>query len=130
MSAWRPASQPIGGTCSRTTPPRYYSTTRWPLDPHSFAAGALTFLRLRRFDDDAVGVFAGRILARGVAGCGTSGAAGSVSEARRACAGIIHMRWSGAWMLLAICAYLAASRAEIAPSARWWSTVDSGGLPH
>lgn len=87
--------------------PRYYSTTRWPLDPHSFAQGALTFLRLRRFDDGAV-EFAGSILERGVEELWDERRGGfrfqkHAGHAQR----IIHMRWSQAWMLRAVCAYLA-----------------------
>lgn len=92
--------------------PRYYSTTRWPLDPHSFAQGALTFLRLRRFDDGAVD-FAGRILARGVQELWDERRGGFRFQKHAGHAqGIIHMRWSQAWMLRAVCAYLA----ETSPS--------------
>lgn len=97
--------------------PRYYSTTRWPLDPHSFAqgpsrscgcAGSTTM----RSNSPAASWRAGS------RSCGRAARRVPFPEARRACAGIIHMRWSQAWMLRAICAYLAANRAEIAPSAR------------
>lgn len=89
--------------------PRYYSTTRWPLDPHSFAQGVLTFLRLRRFDDGA-GEFAERILRRGVAELWDERRGGFRFQKHAGNAqGIIHMRWSQAWMLRALCAYLSAT---------------------
>jgi hypothetical protein len=88
--------------------PRYYSTTRWPLDPHSFAQGALTFLRLARFQPDAR-EFAGRILARGVEELWDERRGGFRFQKHAGHAqSIIHMRWSQAWMLRALCAYLAA----------------------
>jgi hypothetical protein len=87
--------------------PRYYSTTRWPLDPHSFAQGALTFLRLQRFSPDGRD-FAGRILARGVEELWDEARGGFRFQKHPGHAQqIIHMRWSQAWMLRALCAYLA-----------------------
>jgi hypothetical protein len=89
--------------------PRYYSTTRWPLDPHSFAQGALTFLRLARFAPDAL-EFAGRILARGVDELWDEKRGGFRFQKHQGHAqGIIHMRWSQAWLLRALCAYVAAT---------------------
>jgi hypothetical protein len=90
--------------------PRYYSTKRWPLDPHSFAQGALTFLRLRRFDDHAT-EFAGRILARSVEELWDERRGGFRFQKHAGYAQrIIHMRWSQAWMLRALCAWLAPRR--------------------
>lgn len=87
--------------------PRYYSTTRWPLDPHSFAQGALTFLSLERFDPGAR-EFAGRILARGVEELWDERRGGfRFQKHARHAQGIIHMRWAQAWMLRALCGYLA-----------------------
>ena len=87
--------------------PRYYSTTRWPLDPHSFAQGALTFLRLSRFQPDAQ-EFAGRILARGIDELWDERRGGfRFQKHPRHAQSIIHMRWSQAWMLRALCAWLA-----------------------
>ncbi|MHB8078579.1 MAG: hypothetical protein ACYDIE_04915 [Candidatus Krumholzibacteriia bacterium] len=89
--------------------PRYYDRSRWPLDPHSFAQGALTFLRLARFDPDGV-EFSGRILARGVAELWDERRGGfRFQKHRHHTQGIIHLRWSQAWMLRALCAYLAAA---------------------
>ena len=87
--------------------PRYYSTTRWPLDPHSFAQGALTFLCLARFQPDAR-EFAGRILRRGVEELWDEQRGGFRFQKHAGHAQkIIHMRWSQAWMLRAMCAWLA-----------------------
>lgn len=96
--------------------PRYYSTTRWPLDPHSFAQGALTFLRLARFETNA-GEFAGRILARGVDELWDEKRGGFRFQKHNGHAQkIIHMRWSQAWMLRALCAYLAATDPRTSPT--------------
>ena len=97
--------------------PRYFSTRRWPLDPHSFAQGALTFLRLARFQPDAA-EFAGRILARGVDELWDEQRGGfRFQKHPRHTQRIIHMRWSQAWMLRALCAYLA-SPSTVATKAR------------
>ncbi|MCB1184550.1 hypothetical protein KDM41_14060 [bacterium] len=88
--------------------PRYYTTSRYPLDPHSFAQGALTFLRLARFDADAV-PFAARILQRGSEELWDEKRGGfRFQKHRRYAQKSIHMRWSQAWMFRALCAYLAA----------------------
>lgn len=87
--------------------PRYYSHKRWPLDPHSFAQGALTFLRLSRFLPDGRD-FAGTILTRGIDELWDERRGGfRFQKHPRHAQGIIHMRWSQAWMLRALCAYLA-----------------------
>jgi hypothetical protein len=87
--------------------PHYYTTTRWPLDPHSFAQGALTFLRLARFQPEAR-AFAGAILARGIDELWDERRGGFRFQKHASHAqGIIHLRWSQAWMLRALCAYLA-----------------------
>lgn len=88
--------------------PRYYSTSRWPLDPHSFAQGALTFLRLQRFAPDARD-FARRILGRGIAELWDESRGGfRFQKHPRHAQAEIHMRWSQAWMLRALCGYLSA----------------------
>jgi hypothetical protein len=87
--------------------PLYYAHRRWPLDPHSFAQGALTFLELARFDANGPG-FADRILARGIAELWDERRGGFRFQRRRLYSqGIIHMRWSQAWMLRALCGRLA-----------------------
>ena len=88
--------------------PRYYTHRRWPLDPHSFAQGALTFLALARFDADGP-AFADRILQRGIAELWDERRGGFRFQKQRLYSqGIIHMRWSQAWMFRALCARLAA----------------------
>jgi hypothetical protein len=89
--------------------PRYYSTRRWPLDPHSFAQGALTFLNLRHLDENAV-EFAGCILRRGVEELWDNRRNGFRFQKHKGYSqGIIHMRWSQAWMFRALCAYIVAT---------------------
>jgi len=86
--------------------PRYYTSSRFPLDPHSFAQGALTFLRLSRFESRSLD-FAGRILARGVDELWDERRGGFRFQKHRHYAqSTIHMRWSQAWMFRALCAYL------------------------
>lgn len=87
--------------------PRYYTTRAWPLDPHSFAQGALTFLRLAEFDDDGI-PFAQRILERGIVELWDDRRGGfRFQKHPRYSQRIIHMRWSQAWMFRALCAFLA-----------------------
>jgi len=87
--------------------PRYYTTSRYPLDPHSFAQGALTFLRLERFEPGAV-EFAGLILDRGITELWDERRGGFRFQKHRHFAqSTIHMRWSQAWMFRALTAYLA-----------------------
>jgi hypothetical protein len=86
--------------------PRYYSHRAWPLDPHSFAQGALTFLRLRRYDAEAV-EFATRILARGIEELWDEKKRGfRFQKHPNYSQNTIHMRWSQAWMFRALSAYL------------------------
>ena len=87
--------------------PRYYTHSLYPLDPHSFAQGALTFLRLRRFRPDAVD-FADRILRRGIEELWDERRGGFIFQKhRRFTQRAIHLRWSQAWMFRALCARLA-----------------------
>lgn len=86
--------------------PHYYTNSRYPLDPHSFAQGTLTFLRMQRFDPEGR-AFAGRILARGIAELWDERRGGFMFQKhRRYRQRTIHMRWSQAWMFRALCAYL------------------------
>lgn len=87
--------------------PNYYTTTKWPLDPHSFAQGALTFVRLRHLDPDAIS-FARIILNRGVKELWDEKKGGfRFQKHPRYTQNIIHMRWSQAWMYRSLCAFLA-----------------------
>ncbi|MFH2052585.1 MAG: hypothetical protein ABIK96_08990 [bacterium] len=89
--------------------PRYYATSLYPLDPHSFAQGALTFLRLKRFDPSGP-AFAAAILDRAVAELWDERRGGFRFQKHRYYAQpIIHMRWSQAWLFRALCAHLADS---------------------
>jgi len=86
--------------------PRYYTTRKYPLDPHSFAQGAITFLRLAAYDSGAE-EFAREILLRCVAELWDDGRGGVCFQKHRGYSqGTIHMRWSQAWMFRALCAYL------------------------
>ncbi|MDO9695448.1 MAG: hypothetical protein Q7W56_12020 [Candidatus Latescibacteria bacterium] len=90
--------------------PRYYTTSLYPLDPHSFAQGALTFLSLRRLQPDAV-AFADRILGRGIEELWDERRGGfRFQKHRRHTQPAIHLRWSQAWMFRALCARLALHR--------------------
>lgn len=87
--------------------PRYYTTSLYPLDPHGFAQGALTFLRLRRLQPDAA-AFADRILERGIDALWDERRGGfRFRRHRRYTQSTIHLRWSQAWMFRALCARLA-----------------------
>jgi hypothetical protein len=87
--------------------PRYYTTSLYPLDPHSFAQGALTFLSLHRLQPDAV-VFADRILHRGIEELWDERRGGfRFQKHRHHTQNAIHLRWSQAWMFRALCARLA-----------------------
>ncbi len=92
--------------------PRYFTTSLYPIDPHSFAQGALTFLRLSCFREDAV-EFSGRILQRGIEELWDERRGGfRFQKHRRYAQRAIHMRWSQAWMLRALCGYLARDESE------------------
>lgn len=91
--------------------PLYYTHRQWPLDPHSFAQGALTFLALKRFDAGGP-AFADRILTRGIEELWDERRGGFRFQKQRLYSqGIIHMRWSQAWMFRALCARLDAGQA-------------------
>ncbi len=87
--------------------PRYYSHRIHPLDPHSFAQGAITFLRLERFDRNGP-TMARRILERAVELLWDDQRGGFIFQVqRRYRQRQIHLRWSQAWMYKALCWYLA-----------------------
>jgi len=89
--------------------PRYYTYRRWPLDPHSFAQGALTFLALARLDESGP-EFADRILLRGIEELWDDRRGGFRFQKQRLYSqGVIHMRWSQAWMFRALRARVAAT---------------------
>jgi hypothetical protein len=87
--------------------PRYYVDRAWPMDPHSFAQGALTFLALADLDPGGP-EFADRVLARGIEELWDERRGGfRFQKQRHYTQGIIHMRWSQAWMFRALRARLA-----------------------
>jgi hypothetical protein len=87
--------------------PRYYTNSKFPIDPHSFAQGALTFLQLQRLQPDAVD-FADRILRRGIAELWDQRRGGFIFQKQRGYTQrIVHLRWSQAWMFRALCERLA-----------------------
>lgn len=86
---------------------RYYPGDRYPLDPHSFAQGALTFLALSRFSHCPPPETAAAILRRGIELLWDDRRNGFVfRQGRWVRNRTVHMRWSQAWMFRAICSYL------------------------
>lgn len=89
--------------------PRYFEHSRWPIDPHSFAQGALTFLQLARYNDEYT-EFARRILAQGIDELWDERHGGFRFQKHRFYSQpAIHLRWAQAWMFRALCAWLAAT---------------------
>ncbi len=87
--------------------PRYYAHRLHPIDPHSFAQGAITFLTLERFWSRGP-EFAAKILERGIDLLWDDRRRGFRFQRQRLYAqGQIHLRWSQAWMFKALCALLA-----------------------
>ena len=83
----------------------------YPLDPHTFAQGAITFSKLRRHDEDGI-AFAHKITAKAIELLWDP--ASSTFRTRKSGTSIDrtrYMRWSQAWMFRAICAVLARERA-------------------
>jgi hypothetical protein len=79
----------------------------YPLDPHSSAQAALTFLRLSESIEDGTG-FVRAILDRCVDHLWDARRGGFSFQKRRLYTiRTIHMRWSQAWMFRALCAHLA-----------------------
>lgn len=92
--------------------PRYYPGRIWPLDAHSAAQGALTFLALARHGADHR-EFARRILERSIAELWDERRGGFVTRRSRLLTDrTIYIRWSQAWMFTAICRCLAAEKGE------------------
>lgn len=97
----------------------YFPGRPYPLDPHSFAQGALTFLAVA---DDGGGLenapeadrsFAGRILSRGVELLWNDQRGGFVQQRGPHIRDrTIYLRWSQAWMFRALCAWLAATEGK------------------
>ena len=87
---------------------KYYSDSKYPLDPHSFAQGAITFLKLSRHDPDAVET-AGKILSRGINLLWNERKKGFIFQRYRYYTNpVVHLRWSQAWMFRAIGRFLSA----------------------
>jgi hypothetical protein len=88
-----------GDGAAMTSPGRPY-----PLDPHSFAQGAITFAALAGLDPDGPEL-AGMILRRAVDLLWDDRRAGFIYSRGRVLENrAIHLRWCQAWMLRAICA--------------------------
>jgi len=87
---------------------KYFSHSKYPLDPHSFAQGAITFLKLSRHDPDAIET-AGNILSRGIDLLWNERRKGFIFQRYRHYTNpVIHLRWSQAWMFRAISLFLSA----------------------
>ncbi len=85
---------------------KYYSDSLYPIDPHSFAQGTVTFLRLARFDQAAKDT-AKAILERGIELLWDDRRSGFIYRINRTgSVRTIHLRWSQAWMFRALCLYL------------------------
>ena len=92
---------------------RYYPGDRYPLDPHTFAQGALTFQVLSRFSHCPPPEAAGAILRKGVELLWDDRRNGFVfRQGRWVRNRTVHMRWSQAWMFRAICRYLSSGEGE------------------
>lgn len=90
----------------------YYPGKGYPLDPHSFAQAALTFLALRRRGPENRS-FARRILERAVALLWDGGRCVFVTRRNRFIADRTpYLRWSQSWMFRACSALLAVEAAE------------------
>lgn len=91
---------------------RYYPERRYPLDPHSFAQAALTFLALDRRDPENR-TFARRILERAME-CLWNADRGIFVTRRSSLLTdrTPYLRWSQAWMFRALSALLAVEAAE------------------
>lgn len=89
---------------------KYYSHNRYPLDPHSFAQGAITFLKLSPYFEDSLQM-SGSILKRGIEILWDDRREGFIfRKNRRHRNRIIYLRWSQAWMFRALSLYLKALR--------------------
>jgi hypothetical protein len=92
--------------------PYYYPGRAWPLDAHSAAQGALTFLALAHHGADHR-TFARRIIERSVAELWDERRGGFITRRSRLVTDrTIYIRWSQAWMFTAICRCLAAEKGE------------------
>jgi hypothetical protein len=99
--------------------PRYWPDRRYPIDAHSAAQGALTFLALARHGSDHA-EFARRILERGIAELWDDRRRGFITRVNRIVTDrAVYLRWSQAWMFLALCRVLAAEHAA-GPAAGAW----------
>ncbi len=89
---------------------KYFNNSKYPLDPHSCAQGAITFMELSQFAQDN-GQIVESILQKGIADLWDIKRQGfifqrSSSYAKR----MIHIRWNQGWMFKAICRYLGAEK--------------------
>jgi len=85
---------------------KYYATRKYPLDPHSFAQGAITFLKLTDYYPDGRET-AKRILNKGIDFLWDEVKSGFIFQRHRWHKNpVVHMRWSQAWMFRALCLYL------------------------
>ena len=81
---------------------KYYSEKKYPLDPHSFAQGALTFLKLSRYVPDSERM-ARSILEKAVELLWDEKREGFIFRRNRFFANrTIYLRWSQAWMFRAL----------------------------
>jgi hypothetical protein len=88
---------------------RYSETGLYPLDPHAFAQGAVTFLKMQDRSPDAV-EFARAIISSCIFHLWDERRGGFHFQKQRLYTiRTIHMRWSQAWMFRALCAFLAKS---------------------
>jgi len=91
--------------------PRYWPDRPYPIDPHTAAQGALTFLALARHGTDHF-AFARRILERAVAELWDDRRGGFVTRTSRFVTDrAVYLRWSQAWMFRALCRLVAIEHA-------------------
>ncbi|MEZ4389359.1 MAG: hypothetical protein R3D98_17575 [Candidatus Krumholzibacteriia bacterium] len=86
--------------------PRYYADRDGPLDSHTVAQAVLTLLRFADGDPHLV-ADARRVLEHGIAGLWLADQGGFAYQQGRFTGRTIFLRWSQAWMLRALCTYLA-----------------------
>ncbi|MBD3279062.1 MAG: hypothetical protein GF388_12245 [Candidatus Aegiribacteria sp.] len=84
----------------------YYSTKKYPLDPHSYAQAAVTFIELEQYTSDAKQI-AAEILSKAMQDLWDSERKGFIFRQYKTHKDrMIYLRWNQGWMFKAICRYL------------------------
>jgi hypothetical protein len=89
---------------------KYYSNRKYPLDPHSFAQGAITFMELARFSESPEEAARG-ILDRAVECLWDDRRRGFIFRRYSSHSNsTVFLRWSQGWMFKALCMYIGGNR--------------------